>query len=276
MRPRILLLVAVLIVSGAFHLRADSLAALRSWINLAMQMFPRFHHPLPYPAPPPAAEWQPLGPAQRLASVRERLLPRLHDELAAKGLKLGQPAYIRVFKESRELELWMKGGDARWALFHTYPIACFSGTLGPKTREGDMQAPEGFYDVVRKRLNPASNYHLSFNIGYPNAHDRHHRRTGSHIMVHGSTVSVGCFAMTDPLIEEIYLVVEAALKSDTATVPVHAFPFRMTAERMQKAGAEGSPHVDFWRSLQEAHDSFDKTRKVPRVSTRAGRYVVEH
>lgn len=277
MKPRLrtALFIGALIASCVLQLWADSPVAVRSWVKVAMQMLTRTHLPLPYPAPPPADQWQTLGAAERLASVRSRLLPKLHDELAAQGLKLGQPVYVRIFKESRELELWVKTSKDGWKLFRTYPIATFSGTLGPKTKEGDMQAPEGFYDVVKKRLNPASSYHLSFNIGYPNAHDRHHQRTGSHIMVHGDKVSVGCFAMTDPLIEEIYLIVEAALKSEAATVPAHSFPFRMTAERMQKAEAEKSPHIDFWRTLQPAYDRFKFTLTVPRVSVRDGRYVVQ-
>lgn len=278
MRPRLrtALLVGALIASCVlFYMQADSLSGVRSRVKVAMQMLTRSHHPLPYSAPPSGDEWQSMGPAERLASVRARLLPGLHDELAAKGLELGQPVYARIFKESHELELWLESAREGWKLFRTYPIAAFSGTLGPKTKEGDFQAPEGFYDVVKKRLNPASSYHLSFNIGYPNEHDRHHQRTGSLIMVHGNEVSVGCFAMTDPLIEEIYLIVEAALKSDTASVPVHSFPFRMTPERLQKAEAENSPHHDFWRSLQPAHDHFESTRKVPRVSLHHGRYMLQ-
>lgn len=276
LRLRTVLLVGALAASCVLYVRADSLEAVRSWINVAMQIVTRSPLPLPYPAPPAAVTWHTMSPGERLASVRDRLLPKLHEELAARGLKLGQPAYLRIFKESRQLELWMKSEHDGWKPFRTYPIACFSGTLGPKTKEGDMQAPEGFYDAVKKRLNPASNYHLSFNIGYPNEHDRHHKRTGGLIMVHGNEVSVGCYAMTDPVIEEIYLVVEAALKSDTATVPIHAFPFRMTTERMQKAEAENSPHLDFWRSLQPAHDHFENTLKVPSLTLREGRYALEH
>lgn len=276
MRLRTLVLVAALIASCVLYVQADSLVAVRSWVKVAMQIITRSHLPLPYPAPPPAGQWQTMGAGERLTSVRSRLLPKLHEELAAQGLKLGQPVYVRIFKESRELELWLKAAKEGWKLFRTYPIAAFSGTLGPKTKEGDMQAPEGFYDVVKKRLNPASSYHLSFNIGYPNEHDRHHQRTGGLIMVHGNEVSVGCYAMTDPLIEEIYLVVEAALKSDTATVPVHSFPFRMTPERMQKAGEDNSPHLDFWRSLQPAYDHFKTTLTVPRMRLGEGRYVLQH
>ncbi len=233
-----------------------------------MHMLTHDHLTLPYPAPPPAEQWQSLNTADRLANVRSRLLPKLHAELTAKQLQLGQSAFIRIFKESRELELWLKDKNGKWQLFRNYPIATFSGTLGPKTREGDQQAPEGCYSVTQQQLNPASSYHLSFNIGYPNAYDLAHQRTGSLIMIHGSTVSVGCFAMTDPLIEEIYLIVAAALQH-TPAVPVHSLPFRMTAERMQNADPA---HLDFWRNLQSAHDLFENAHRVPRISVINGLY----
>jgi murein L,D-transpeptidase YafK len=242
-----------------------------AWIRPAMQIITHHALPLPYPEPPDAEKWQGLPAAERLSDVRKRLLPKLNDELATMQCLLGQPAFVRIFKESRELELWLQGEKAVWRLFRTYPIACFSGMLGPKTQEGDMQAPEGFYSVSQKQLNPASRYHLAFNIGYPNAYDLAHKRTGSLIMVHGDRCSIGCFAMTDPVIEEIYLVVEAALKK-AGSVPVHVFPFRMTAERMAQAEAE---HAEFWRGLQEGYDVFEKEKRVPRMKVEGGRYRVE-
>lgn len=269
MRTRAFLLAAAFLISCLLAAQADSLSVIHSWLNHALHMLTHAPPTLPYPSPPSAEQWQSLPPTERLANARARLLPQLHDELAARQLTLGQPAFIRIFKESRELELWIKDKSGRWQLFRNYPIATFSGTLGPKTREGDMQAPEGFYTVTRRQLNPASSYHLSFNIGYPNTYDLAHQRTGSLIMVHGSTVSIGCFAMTDPLIEEIYLVVEAAL-NNTAEVPVHIFPFRMTDERMQKA--LGSPHLDFWQNLRPAFDIFEKDRRVPQITLESGLY----
>lgn len=223
---------------------------------------------LPYPAPPKAEKWRGIPAAERLADVRARLLPKLSEELAAKKCRLGQRVFVRIFKESRELEVWLRDEPGEWTLFRTYPIACFSGTLGPKTREGDMQAPEGFYNVTAKMLNPASKYHLAFNVGYPNAYDVAHGRTGSLIMVHGDVCSIGCFAMTDAVIEEIYLVVEAAVK-DGGSVPVHCFPFRMTVERMASADPT---HLDFWRELVPVYEVFEKERRVPKISVEGGRY----
>ncbi|HYF33954.1 MAG TPA: L,D-transpeptidase family protein [Prosthecobacter sp.] len=227
--------------------------------------------PLPYAAPPAYADWQKKTPDERLGDVRSRLLPRLHEELAARQLRPGSRAFLRAFKESRELELWLRndrGGD--WILYRTYPVQALSGTLGPKIREGDGQTPEGIYTFGTGALNPASLFHLSFNIGYPNSHDRHHNRTGSAIMVHGSNVSIGCLAMSDPAIEEIYWLVTEALNAGQSVVPIHIFPFRMTEDRM--AAAAGSPHLAFWQDLKPIHDHFESTREVPAVNVADGRY----
>jgi murein L,D-transpeptidase YafK len=215
-------------------------------------------------------------PAQeRIDEVRARVEPGLKAQIAATGLAYGAPVFVRIFKESSELELWMKPAqEAGYKLFRTWKIATYSGTLGPKLREGDRQAPEGFYGVTRRQLNPKSNFHLSFNIGYPNALDQALGRTGSLIMVHGSNVSVGCFAMTDPVIEEIYLIVEAALTAGQPEIAVHCFPFRMTPERMAAAGIEASPSVPFWQELQPGYDAFEASRIPPEISVREGRYLV--
>lgn len=227
---------------------------------------------LPYQKPPAPDRWKNLTGGQRLADTRSRLLPQLNEELAAKGTQLGAASFIRVFKESKELELWLRTGSD-WTLFRTYPIATFSGGLGPKTREGDRQAPEGFYGVTARKLNPNSKYHLSFDIGYPNAYDQQHERTGSLIMIHGDEVSIGCFAMTDPVIEEIYLIVESAFAAGQKEVPVHVFPFRMTEGRI--AQVTDSPWITFWRELQKGYDWFEAKHEPPAAKIENGRHVFE-
>jgi murein L,D-transpeptidase YafK len=138
-----------------------------------------------------------------------------------------------------------------------------------------MQAPEGFYSFGKSHLNPASRYHLAFNIGYPNAYDRHHERTGSLIMVHGRNVSIGCFAMTDPVIEEIYLIIDAALNNGQPQVPVHIFPFRMTSARLEKARLAADANFDFWRELQTGHDHFETKHFPPAITIQAGQYQLQ-
>lgn len=226
---------------------------------------------LPYPPPPASAEWQAWSAEQRLTDLRQRVHPLLTHELDKHGFALGNPAFIRVFKESRELEIWLQA-KAGWKRYRSYPIAAMSGTLGPKLREGDGQAPEGIYALNRAGLNPASRYHLSFNIGYPNAYDRYHDRTGSFIMVHGAEVSVGCFAMTDPIIEEIYLIVSAALTSNQGEIPIHVFPFHLTEDRLKQADL--SPWLAYWRELEPVYALFEQQRQLPSVRIKDGRYAL--
>jgi murein L,D-transpeptidase YafK len=177
---------------------------------------------------------------------------------------------IRVFKQESELELWMLKGD-RFELFATYPICFWSGKLGPKLREGDRQAPEGFYSVSARQLHRKGRRPRSFDIGFPNALDRSFGRTGSYILVHGGCTSIGCFAMTDPAMAEIYALTERALQEGQQRIEVHAFPFRMT-ETSMAAHAESHWH-DFWLSLKEGYDLFERTRLPPAVSVCAGKYV---
>ena len=205
-------------------------------------------------------------------AIMERAVARLDDRLARVGATRGSPVFVRIFKEEAELELWTRGkADGPWRRAHTYPICAHSGDLGPKLAEGDRQAPEGFYRVGAKQLLPTSRYYRAFNIGFPNAFDRSLDRTGSFLMVHGGCVSIGCYAMTDEGVAEIYTAVEAALDAGQSGVAVHAFPFRMTPERMAKA--RGSRWFSYWRNLAEGYRLFEETGAVPRAGTADGRYT---
>ncbi len=211
------------------------------------------------------ASGAPEGPLAQAAHAR------LDDVLAKKGLAFGSPLYVRIFKEEAELEVWLQAG-AKYERLKTYPICALSGSLGPKVREGDAQSPEGFYSVTRGKLNPQSHYHLAFDIGYPNAYDRSLGRTGSLIMVHGNCVSIGCFAMTDDGIEEIYSLADAALAKGQTSIPVHVFPFRMTAENTKRHA--GSTWTEFWSDLKPGYDAFEATYVPPDVGFQGGHYFV--
>lgn len=183
-------------------------------------------------------------------------------------LKIGRPIFIRIFKQTRELEVWVK--NKRFELFKQYRICYHSGALGPKEQEGDKQSPEGFYQITPEGLNPWSQYHLSMNIGYPNAYDKSLNRTGKHLMIHGGCASAGCFAMTDEQIEEIYLLVEAALSGGQESIPVHIFPFRMTnAALLQQVD---SPWYEFWKNLKRGYEHFEYYRSPPMVSAGTNGY----
>ena len=194
----------------------------------------------------------------------------LYGELAGKGFVLGDAAHVRIFKRERVLELWLKRPGQRFAMFKSYPICTYSGQLGPKLAEGDRQAPEGFYRVAEKQLNPASRHHLAFNIGFPNAFDRQLDRTGSALMVHGGCSSIGCYAMGDQPVDEIYAIVEAALAQGQPEVDVAIFPFRMTDVAL--SGETGSRWLPFWQNLKQGSDLFDATGEPPKVGACKGVY----
>ncbi len=200
-----------------------------------------------------------------------QILNRVQPEMTQGNVYVGDPVFIRIFKEENILELWMKADTSHhYTLVKTYAICKWSGRLGPKFAEGDHQAPEGFYATNLQNLNPNSKYHLAFNIQFPNAYDRSKGRTGTFLMIHGDCVSEGCYAMTDRLMEEIYILVERALLAGQTEVPVHIFPFRMTPERLKQEFT--SPYYPFWRNLKEGHDYFERSGVPPLWTVTNGRY----
>ena len=207
-----------------------------------------------------------LAPAARPLSKEAVML------LGKKGMKPEAPIFVRIFKEESELEIWKLRDDGHFHHFKTYPICTWSGELGPKLAQGDKQAPEGFYTIQKNQMNPNSMFHLAFNMGYPNAYDRAHGRTGNALMVHGKCKSAGCYAMTDALIEEIYALARETLDGGQASFQVHAYPFRMTDANMTRH--KGSKWYDFWKTLKEGHDYFETVRQPPSVVVCGRRYHV--
>jgi murein L,D-transpeptidase YafK len=193
------------------------------------------------------------------------------QRLQQKGMTAGSPVMVRIFKAESEFELWLRK-DGRFELFATYPICFWSGTLGPKLREGDKQAPEGLYSVGYRQLHREGQRPRSFDIGFPNSFDRAEARTGSYILVHGGCKSTGCYAMTDPVMDEIYALVDQALSQGQERVQVHVFPFRMNDANL--ALHADSRWIGFWHNLKDAYDVFERTRVPPKVSVCNKRYVV--
>lgn len=193
--------------------------------------------------------------------------------LGKKGMDANAPIFIRIFKEESELEVWKARADGRFYHFKTYPICNWSGDLGPKLQQGDKQAPEGFYTITPDQMKPDSQYYLAFNMGYPNAYDRAHDRTGQYIMVHGKCKSAGCYAMTDALVEEIYALAREAFKGGQPSFQVHAYPFRMTDQKL--ARYRKNKWYPFWATLKQGYDSFETTRVPPTVAVCERRYVVD-
>lgn len=115
---------------------------------------------------------------------------------------------LLAFKSERKVELWARDEEQSWKHIHTYPLTAFSGRLGPKLKEHDRQIPEGVYKLVN--FNPYSSMHLSMMINYPNNFDRQkgymdgRRKLGNNIFIHGKNMSVGCLAIGDVAIDQLF------------------------------------------------------------------------
>ena len=201
------------------------------------------------------------------------LSDKMVSEIASKQMDKGSPILARLFKEESELEIWKQNQDGQFALLKTYPICRWSGDLGPKKKEGDRQAPEGFYTITRGQMNPNSNYYLAFNTGFPNSFDRAHGYTGSELMVHGDCSSRGCYAMTDEQIQEIYALARESFYGGQKEFQFQAFPFHMTALNMAKH--RNNPNFAFWKEIKEGYDDFEATHQEPKVAVCDKRYVFD-
>jgi murein L,D-transpeptidase YafK len=201
------------------------------------------------------------------------LSDKMQAELQEKHMDKDSPILVRLFKEESELEVWKKNQDGQYALLKTYPICRWSGALGPKIKEGDRQAPEGFYSITPGLMNPNSNYYLAFNTGYPNTFDRAWGRTGSELMVHGDCSSRGCYAMTDEQMVEIYALARESFFGGQKSFQFQAYPFRMTPRNM--ARHRNSSNFAFWKNLKTGYDHFEVTHQEPKVDVCDRRYVFD-
>ncbi|MFJ6322085.1 MULTISPECIES: hypothetical protein [unclassified Rhizobium] len=208
-----------------------------------------------------------------LGEASREIPPRLLAAIQAKGMTPDSPVLVRIFKMESELEVWKIDGSGKYALLKIYPMCRWSGKLGPKTKTGDRQAPEGFYRVSLAGLNPKSEFYLSFNLGYPNRLEAALGYTGEALMVHGACSSSGCFAVTDQGVGEIYAVVEKALKAGQPAFQVQAYPFRMTPENL--AAHRDDPNLPFWKNLKEGYDVFEVRRREPKVGACSRKYVFD-
>jgi murein L,D-transpeptidase YafK len=207
------------------------------------------------------------------AKANQPVPPKLIAQIDAKNMDLQSPILVRLFKQEAELEVWKQDRTGRFELLKTYPICRWSGDLGPKVREGDRQAPEGFYAITPAQMNPTSAYYLSFNTGYPNAYDRALGHTGSELMVHGDCSSRGCYAMTDEQISEIYALGRESFFGGQKSFQFQAYPFRMTPINL--ARHRNSPHMAFWKMIKEGYDTFEVTRQEPKVDFCEKKYVFD-
>jgi murein L,D-transpeptidase YafK len=207
------------------------------------------------------------------ARALKPLPPALAAEIDKRNMPRESPILVRIFKEESELEVWKQDAEGKFALLKTYPICRWSGELGPKVKQGDRQAPEGFYNITPGQMNPNSNYYLAFNLGFPNAYDRANDRSGDFLMVHGDCSSAGCYAMTDEQIQEIYALGRDSFLGGQKSFQVQAYPFRMTP--LNLARHRNNPNMPFWRMIKEGNDHFEVTRAEPHIDVCDKRYIFD-
>jgi murein L,D-transpeptidase YafK len=219
------------------------------------------------------------GEPPRLVAARTRALPAVKALFAKADVPYPPPQlYVRVFKAQDVLEVWAGKANAPLTLIKSYPVCARSGGLGPKRMMGDMQVPEGFYEI--DRFNPHSAYHLSLGLNYPNASDRARstaKALGGDIFIHGDCVTIGCVPLEDGPVEEVFVTALDTRNAGLRHIPVHVFPARLDAAGLDQLKA-GNPPPDvwlLWNELAAGYRAFEETRRLPKVRVdKTGKYVV--
>ncbi|MDX2045256.1 MAG: L,D-transpeptidase family protein [Chitinophagaceae bacterium] len=218
----------------------------------------------------------------KVSDVFKRKEDTLRRQFEAK--KLQWPAkyvYVRSFKFDSELEVWVKNDiNAEYKHFKTYKVCALAGTLGPKRIQGDYQVPEGFYYI--NEFNPNSAYHLSLGLNYPNASDKvlaDSIQPGGDIYIHGSCVTQGCIPITNPQIEELYVITSHAKNTGQEFIPVHIFPVRFNVQRsmtyLDKMIKDDADLKTFEKQMKQVFDYFEVTKQLPVIAVNPrGEYVM--
>jgi murein L,D-transpeptidase YafK len=207
------------------------------------------------PSPNPSVRVEPASPTVPLREQARRL-----------GLRYPlRQVFLRAFKSEKRLELWASNGTGPMVRVRGYSIAAASGDLGPKRHAGDLQVPEGVYRI--DRFNPHSRFHLSLGLNYPNSSDRRRsnpKYPGTDIFIHGNRVSIGCLAMTDRVIDELYPVCQAA--TNRRSISVHIFPSRLDDSTVTALERRYPHQASFWAELKPIYDAFETSHRIPRVT----------
>jgi murein L,D-transpeptidase YafK len=214
-------------------------------------------------------DFRKLNGEQRIALARKNSEKAIRQRCAAIGLSYPpREIFLRAFKHEAQLEVWARENSGPFKLLATYPVLAASGGPGPKRREGDRQVPEGFYRI--DRFNPESRFHLSLGLNYPNAADRllsDKEHPGGDIFIHGKDVSIGCLALGDAAIEQLYLLALDTRRRGQIEIPVHLFPARMGGESWEQFRAGKPAELQtFWSPLKSAFEAFERTRQMPTVT----------
>lgn len=224
--------------------------------------------------------WCPLRGDFKSEQMRQQRVRRayslcgdsLQRRLREKNIEMtGLSLYLRVFKREMILEVWARnrGDSGAMVRILEYPVCASSGSIGPKRRQGDLQVPEGFYDI--DRFNPWSRFHLSLGLDYPNPSDRILKSgsdPGGDIFIHGSCVTIGCVPITDNYIRELYILCVEAKSGGQQRIPVHVFPARLDGHRynrLRQTYFNKTGWLQLWEDLKRAYDLFESSRIPPRV-----------
>jgi len=216
----------------------------------------------------------------RVAQAWTKCNDSLRHMFESKGLSYpASRIYLRSFKAQNELELWAcKDDTSHYQLVKTYRVCALSGILGPKRYEGDRQVPEGLYFI--DDFNPKSDFYLSLLLNYPNYSDvvlGDKQKPGGDVYIHGGCVTIGCLPMTDPVIQEIYVLCLNAKLAGQNYIPVHIFPTRFDRKGLNflgRAYAADTAKQRFWVNLKSGYDYFEKNHKIlPVMYTPSGKYV---
>jgi murein L,D-transpeptidase YafK len=201
----------------------------------------------------------------------------IRKKLQRNGISGNEPFQLLLiaFKEEKELEVWIRNsGEGRFNKFGSYEICRSSGVPGPKRKEGDGQVPEGYYYI--NRFHPASDFHLSLGIDYPNKSDKIRCKSGSpggDIFIHGKCVTIGCIPIQDEGIKELYIFCLEAKNRGFSKIPVWSFPYRFSGETPEK-DLENQVNGAFWKEIRPGYLQFLKSGLLPEVQISAdGRYV---
>lgn len=206
----------------------------------------------------------------RVKAARKNAQKKVEQAFAKAGLAYPPGhVFIRVIKDEDVVELW-GANDAKtpMVLVQSFDVCARSGTLGPKRQQGDLQVPEGFYEL--SRFNPWSAYHLSLGVSYPNRSDRKKgkRPLGGDILIHGDCVTIGCIPIEDGPIEELYVALLDARLNGQRKIPLHIFPARLDDKGLksliERVEADDS-RVPFWKNLQPGYALFDTQKVVPKI-----------
>jgi murein L,D-transpeptidase YafK len=218
----------------------------------------------------------------RVSDAFRRKEDTLRRQFAARNLTWpAKYVYIRSFKYDSELEVWVRNSiEEEFKLFKTYKVCALAGDLGPKRFQGDFQVPEGMYYI--NEFNHNSAFHLSLGLNYPNASDKllsDSLQPGGDIFIHGSCVTTGCIPITNPQIEELYILTSYARSAGQEFIPVHIFPVRFNVPRsfyyLERQISNNPDLQKFEGRLKQVFDYFEVTRQIPVIAVgQKGEYLL--